>query len=205
MSSEPKPAAKLGMEFVHEFQNLIQKSDRTCRIREISVCLVTSKAELRRSGTPPVCDSHDFAHLAIPVHIQVAGMDVVSSRVVYAALVFNSDTNTVAVEYVFGENDSSTVTLSWQSEDGRDLQAEITTVGLSHYIDVDVGAANTDCTAASCLGPKSGKVPSDMARSNGPMNSMSIPGTAAISAAFATAVAVSIITATTNSSLALAI
>ena len=146
MSSEPKPAAKLGMEFVREFQNLIQKSDRTWRTREISVCLVTSKAELRRSGTPPVCDSHDFAHLVIPVHIQVSGMDVVSSRVVYAALVFNSDTNTVAVEYVFGENESSTVTLSWQSEDGRDLQTEITTVCLSHYIDVDVGAANTDCT-----------------------------------------------------------
>lgn len=146
MSSEPKPAAKLGMEFVHEFQNLIQKSDRTCRIREISVCLVTSKAELRRSGTPPICDTHDFAHLAIPVHIQVAGMDVVSSRAVYAALVFNSDANTIAVEYVFGDNESSTVTLSWQAEDGRDLHTEITTVVLSHYIDVDVGAANTDCT-----------------------------------------------------------
>jgi hypothetical protein len=117
MSGEPVAAAMLDQDFVREFMVRIRTREMKWEADRMAIALDQSQMVLHRDGTPPLCDSGDFAHLTWPVLVHVEGDLVTMQRQVRFAVVFNNDTNRIQIECMFGENQSSSNAFSFSVSD----------------------------------------------------------------------------------------
>ena len=145
MSVEPESASVLDRNFVSALAAMLNSWELKWDFNhDMSLALDKSKMQRQRSGTPPICDTDDFAHLTWPVLLHVVNNSVRSKHDIKLALVFNNRTNRISVEFMFGENSTSTTDLEFDApfhmagiETSVHFGSHVSNIGIGNRFTVD--------------------------------------------------------------------